>query len=128
MGTGKVFAAPVDVRFSATDQVQPDLLAIRKGRLGIYQGHTVRGTPDIVVEILSPSNSRYDEVEKKRLYASGGAPEYWIVDPKLQALMILRLTGSGYIEVEPENGLLRSTAVADFTIDPAALFANVTPG
>jgi Uma2 family endonuclease len=125
-GTGKAFAAPVDVRFSATDQVQPDLLAIRKDRLSTYQGHIVQGHPDIVVEILSPSTSRYDEIEKKRLYASAGVPEYWIVDPKPQTLTIFRLTDSGYIVVEPENSLLRSTAITDFTIDPAALFANIT--
>ncbi len=75
-GAGMVYAAPVDVRFSSRDQVQPDLLAIRDERLGIYRGHTVLGAPDIVVEILSPPSAAYDEVEKRCLYAAGGVPEY----------------------------------------------------
>src|SRR5680860_1564 len=40
-GWGKVFFAPVDVRFSAHHQVQPDLLVIRKERMGSYRGNTV---------------------------------------------------------------------------------------
>ncbi len=124
-GAGRVFATP-DVRFSEIDQVQPDLVVIRSDRLGIYEGHIVHGPPDIVVEILSPSNARYDQIEKRRLYEKYGVSEYWIVDPKLQMLTILRLTDGVYVETEPENGLLRSTAIVDFTIDPEALFARVS--
>jgi Uma2 family endonuclease len=126
-GAGKAYAAPVDVRFSPTDQVQPDLLAIWKERLDIYQGHVVNGTPDIVIEILSSPTARYDEVEKKLLYADNGVPEYWIVDPKLRILTIYRLAEDGYVEVEPENGPLRSTAIVDFMVDPASHSANVEP-
>ncbi len=127
-GAGMVYGAPVDVRFSGVDQVQPDLLAIRQERLGIYRGHTVHGAPDIVVEILSPSNPAYDEVEKRRLYAAGGVPEYWIVDPEARRMTILRLTGEEY-ELVPENdGWLRSTAVIEFDIEPAALFARLSDG
>jgi Uma2 family endonuclease len=126
-GAGRVFSAPVDVRFSEHNQVQPDLLAIRRERLDIYQGHTVHGAPDIVVEILSPSNASYDEVEKRQLYAAAGVPEYWILDPRVRRLTILRLSGDEYEAVEPVESLLRSTAVVDFDIDPADLFAKLTP-
>src|SRR5680860_248152 len=40
-GWEKVYFAPVDVRFSTNDQVQPDLLLIKNERMGIYRGHTV---------------------------------------------------------------------------------------
>jgi Uma2 family endonuclease len=107
-----VYATPVDVRLSEHDQVQPDLLAIRRDRRHIYRGHTVHGAPDIVVEILPPSNPGYDEVEKRRL-----------VDPVERTLTILRPGGDSYEPVAPEGGVLCSTAIVDFTIDPAALFA-----
>ncbi|CAN5532808.1 Uma2 family endonuclease [soil metagenome] len=123
---GMVYAAPVDVRFSGVDQVRPDLLAIRRERLGIYRGHTVHGAPDIVVEILSPSNPAYDEVEKRRLYAAGGVPEYWIVDPEARRMTILRLTGEEYHVVEPVDGNVRSESIVDFAIDPSELFARLT--
>jgi Uma2 family endonuclease len=126
-GAGEAFPGAVDVRFSPDEQVQPDLIALRSERLDLYQGHIMHGAPDIVVEILSPSTARYDQVEKKRLYENGGVPEYWIVDPKLQTLTIFRLTDGGYVENEPESGLLRSTAVSDFSVDPIALFENITP-
>jgi Uma2 family endonuclease len=67
-GVGEAFPGPVDVRFSPEDQVQPDVVAFRIDRLDMYQGHIAQGAPDIVVEILSPSTARYDQVEKKRLY------------------------------------------------------------
>jgi Uma2 family endonuclease len=126
-GAGKVYTFPVTVRFSTYTQVQPDLVAIRSDRMEIFPINIVHGAPDIVVEVLSPETSQFDQVEKKSLYERNGVPEYWIVDPKLERLTIFRLTDSGYAQVEPEDGLLRSTAVTDFTIDPAALFANVVP-
>ena len=60
-GSGMVFTAPVDVRVSVLDQVQPAILAIRNDRLDIYRGSTVHGAPDIVVKILSPSNPSYEK-------------------------------------------------------------------
>jgi len=60
---GEVYFAPVDVRFSESDQVLPDLVVLLHERRGIYRGNTVYGAPDIVVEILSPSNRSVDLVE-----------------------------------------------------------------
>jgi Uma2 family endonuclease len=125
--SGKVFVGPVDVRFSAHEQVQPDLVAIRQDRLGIYRGHIVHGAPDIVVEVLSPSTESYDRIEKKRLYETYGVPEYWIVDPKLHTVTIFRLTDGRYVEIEAEAGVFHSTAITGFTIDPTALFAEIMP-
>lgn len=124
-GAGEAFSAPVDVRFSELDQVQPDLIAIRRERLGMYQGHVVNGAPDIVVEILSLSSRQYDEVEKMRLYAGAGVPEYWIVDPDRRQMTIYRLAGDGYEASAPIDGLLHSAAVTEFTVDPDALFADL---
>lgn len=125
-GAGEAFAAPVDVRFSEIDQVQPDLIAIRRERLDIYQGHIVNGAPDIVIEILSPSSRQYDEVEKKQLYARSGISEYWIVDPDRRQLTIYRLAGGSYRSTAPVDGLLHSAAVTEFTVDPEALFVELS--
>jgi Uma2 family endonuclease len=126
-GHGKVIQSPVDVRFSEYDQVQPDIVGIKADRLDTCRGNTVYGAPDIVIEVLSPSTERYDRIEKKRLYEGHAVPEYWIFDPKLQTLMLLRLEDRNYAESEAEHGVFRSTAIIDFTIDPAALFVKVTP-
>ena len=84
------------------------------------------GAPDIVVEILSPSNRSYDEVEKRQLYVSGGVPEYWIVDPERRHLAILKLVDDHYEPAPIEGTRVRSTAIVDFEIDVAALFAKVS--
>lgn len=42
----------------------------------------IKGAPDLVVEILSPSNRRYDMVDKLEKYKAAGVREYWIVDPE----------------------------------------------
>jgi Uma2 family endonuclease len=126
-GAGKVYTSPVTVRFSTYTQVQPDLVEIRNDRMHIFPINIVHGAPDIVVEVLSPETSQYDQVEKKRLYERNGVPEYWILDPKLQTLTLFRLIDGRYVESEAEDGVLRSTAITDFTIDPVALFAKVTP-
>ena len=57
-GLGKVYVAPCDVVLSDTDVVQPDLLFISRAREHILTDDNVRGAPDLVIEILSPSTRR----------------------------------------------------------------------
>ena len=74
---GKVIDAPV-LQLSDHDIVQPDLVIVTRQRKHILT-HKIKGIPDLVVEILSPSNSDHDLKTKRRLYESVGIPEYWIV-------------------------------------------------
>ncbi len=124
---GEVYMSPVDVRFSDGDQVQPDLIVLLGERVNIYQGHIVFGPPDLIVEILSPSNRSYDEVEKARLYAANGVPEYWIADPDAPALRPQALVEGRYVPIEPDaDGRFRSIVVPGLILDPARLFAGLT--
>ena len=56
----------------------------------------VRGTPDLVIEVGSPSTRRRDETIKRRLYERAGVAEYWIVDPDLEVVRIYQRQGDGY--------------------------------
>lgn len=76
---GRVLAAPMDVRFSQHDVVQPDLMYISQDRLSIIQ-RIVDGAPDLVIEIKSDSNTAIELQYKKYLYEMGGVSEYWLVD------------------------------------------------
>ena len=57
---GEVFVAPFDVVMSSFDVVQPDILFITAEHAAVITDKNLQGTPDLVVEILSPSNRQYD--------------------------------------------------------------------
>ena len=73
---GELFVAPFDVVFSNVDVVEPDLLYVSKGRASILTQANVQGTPDLVVEVRSPSTGRRDETIKLALYQRAGVSEY----------------------------------------------------
>ncbi len=56
----KLFAAPMDKLFTLHDTFQSDLLFISKERLNIIGESKIEGSPQLVVEILSPSNDTND--------------------------------------------------------------------
>ena len=90
-GTGRVYVAPFDVVLSDTDVVQPDLLFVSNDRTHLVTAANVRGAPDLVVEILSPSTAERDRTLKRALYARHGVNEYWIVDPASRNVTVLAL-------------------------------------
>jgi Uma2 family endonuclease len=92
---GEVFHAPFDVVLSFFDVVEPDLLVVLNDQSTIVTDKHVRGTPAIVVEILSPGTRRVDEKIKRDLYERSGVREYWIVDPEPETIAIHRRSTAG---------------------------------
>ena len=88
----KVYPSSFDVRlFYEEDEsddtvVQPDITIIcdekKRGKEGC------RGAPDLVVEILSPSNTAIEMSRKFKLYQKAGVREYWVVDPETKSLLV----------------------------------------
>jgi len=78
---GELYDAPFDVYLSEHDVFQPDIVFVRKENSEVLTDAGVEGTPDFVVEILSPSNAYLDRKAKLRVYARTGVKELWIVDP-----------------------------------------------
>lgn len=98
-GLGELFFAPVGVEFPATEEgVQPDLVFVSRAQRGIIVEEGIRGAPDLVVEILSPTTERRDRGIKLKLYASQGVAEYWIVDPDARAVEVWRFEGESRCE------------------------------
>ena len=92
--TGRIYYAPVDVVFSVFDVVEPDLLYASNGRMAeIATTKHLRGAPNLVIEIGSPSTRKRDETIKKGLYEQRGVDEYWIVDPRVDVVRVLRREG-----------------------------------
>jgi Uma2 family endonuclease len=96
--TCQVYSAPFDVRLDPTGAddtvVQPDIVVIcdrsKIDRRGCF------GVPDMAVEILSPSTTARDRVQKYNLYRRFGVREYWIIDPDAKTLRVCLLRGGKY--------------------------------
>ena len=85
--------APFDVFFPGADPVRPDILVIVPGGNGRPTQRGLMGPPDLVIEVLSPSNRGHDLLTKRSLYARAGVREYWIADPEARSIEILILDG-----------------------------------
>ncbi|MDQ4077878.1 MAG: Uma2 family endonuclease [Chloroflexota bacterium] len=95
---GKVFIAPVDVRLPGHPvPFEPDILFIRKNRTEIIGEQEIEGVPDLVVEVLSPSNWYYDRKDKFEVYRGAGVQEYWIVDYRAKTIEVFVLDEGEYV-------------------------------
>lgn len=81
-----ILFAPLDVILSRTNVVQPDLIMIHHSRSDIVTKRGIEGSPDLMVEVLSPGSRRRDRLRKAQIYARHGVPEYWSIDPNAQTL------------------------------------------
>lgn len=89
-GRDRVYFAPMDVILAPGTAMQPDLLFVREENHAILKD-VIRGSPDLVVEILSPSTADKDRGLKMETYARHGVGEYWIVDDEFPRVEIYRL-------------------------------------
>jgi Uma2 family endonuclease len=87
--------APIGVLMPACDPVQPDYVVVLASRSAIIADRRIRGVPDLLIEVLSPSSAAYDEDIKLAAYARAGVPEYAIVDPATRTLKHYRLEAPG---------------------------------
>ena len=121
---GRVFDAPFDVVFSERDVVQPDLLFVPSERRRIIRERGVFGPPDLVVEIVSPTNAQRDFQDKLKLYRCYGVREYWIVDIENRSVG-LWVSGEGPLDtcrtVTGDN-FVDSAVLAGFSIGLAEIF------
>jgi Uma2 family endonuclease len=97
---GRLFHAPFDVVFSNFDVVEPDLLYLSNVRSAeALTPQHVRGVPELVIEITSPSTRKRDETIKRRLYERVGVSEYWVVDPDIDTARVYRREAETFARV-----------------------------
>ncbi len=83
--------APVGVLMPGCDPVQPDFVLVGCDHADIISERRIRGVPDLIAEVLSPSNPEQDTVVvKRRAYARAGVPEYWIIRPETRDVLVCR--------------------------------------
>ena len=106
--------------------VQPDLLFVSTAHAALVTEDNIQGAPDIVVEILSESSRKKDEVTKRKLYERFGVQEYWVVDPELEIVKIFKRAQQRYgraIELSKEtNDVLTTELLPGFDFAVSEIF------
>lgn len=123
-GLGRVYNAPVDVVFDDDEVYQPDIVFVKGERRSIIKKNAIHGAPDLVVEIISPSSTFYDTVEKKEVYRKYGVQEYWVVFPGEKGIEVLTLEKQGYLEFSKarKRGIVKSKILAGLEVDLNEVF------
>lgn len=128
---GALYNAPYGVQLPNQSVVEPDLLFVSAARRHIITARCCEGTPDLVVEVLSPSNTRHDLVRKRELYARHGVPEYWVLEPHAEIWRALTdpIAGDGIGEYAAETiygpgDALTTAAIPGLVINVADVFAD----
>jgi Uma2 family endonuclease len=120
--TCRVFSAPFDVRLfpqknlSDDTVVQPDLLVVCDKTKLDQRG--CNGAPDLVIEILSPSNNYSEMFHKFQKYLEARVREYWIINPETQVVQAHILENGHYISTVYQNDdVIPVSILPGFSID-----------
>ena len=123
-----VIATTPGIIFSDSDNVIPDVVWVREGRLRDIldeQGH-LTSAPDLVVEVLSAGSGqeRRDRELKLKLYSAQGVREYWIVDWRKKSIQVYRRENGALVLVETlfENESITSPLLPNFICPLAEIF------
>lgn len=121
----RAYVAPFDVRLPEAGEpdelidtvVQPDVLIVCD--LSKLDDRGMRGAPDWIAEVLSPTTARHDQIVKLPTYERAGVLEVWLIDPTDRMLSIYRLEGGRYgppviLELKGKTAI---SAVPDVAID-----------
>ncbi|MDB5289502.1 MAG: hypothetical protein JWL69_743 [Phycisphaerales bacterium] len=121
---GEVLFAGTRVKVAEETFREPDVLYIPAEHAARDQEEFTEHAA-IVIEVVSESNRDHDLQTKRREYAGAGIPEYWIVDPELSRITVLKLQGNRYVihgEFQPGQTAV-SALLPAFMIDVSACLA-----
>jgi Uma2 family endonuclease len=125
---GHVLYAPSDVILNKINVYQPDIYFISNARRQLISKRGVEGAPDLVVEILSPSNAARDRREKRETYAGAGVQELWLIEPSKQVLEVHPLSFglNAPVTIVREAEIFRPAMFPGLQIDLAKLFQPIS--
>lgn len=131
--TCKVYAAPIDVYLfenssnewideKVQNWVIPDLVVVsdpnKVKNIGII------GTPELIIEIVSPLTAKLDYKTKYTAYEKAGVLEYWVVDPSNQKVDVYLLKNGVYLEAKHyfREDSIKVSILDDLTVDLTNIF------
>lgn len=129
----QVFAAPFDVRLYDSKKsvkqnkeiftvVQPDLCVICDDTK--LDEHGCIGAPDLIVEVLSPGNTKKEMKTKFQLYEENEVREYWLIEPIDRAVLVYTFQNEHYIGLRPltDEDIMNSPLFPDMQFNVEELF------
>ena len=124
----KVFASPFDIVLKNKDGkedtvVQPDLCVVCDPEK-LADGKRCQGAPDLIIEILSPGNSKKEMLNKYELYEEAGVREYWVVRPDYKEITQFVLENNKYCTLPPvvEGTIIHSAIFPDLSLQTEDIF------
>ena len=128
---GIVLPAPFEIHLSETSRpVLPDVVFIRADKQPELDAPYYEGSPDLIVEVLSPSSVRLDRHIKFDAYERAGVAEYWIVNPRTRSVEIYTLSAGEYALLGEFVGdeTLTSKVLPGLSIVVSSLFGSGSQG
>lgn len=123
---GKVYYAPIDIRFTPDNVLIPDIVFVAHDRLHVIGSRAVDAPPDLVVEILAPGTRQRDLTVKRDLYAQFGVQEYWIVDPAARTVEVLERIGNSFQRVPLlDDGTIQSRVLPELRLPLETVFEDI---
>ena len=124
-GSCKVYPGPFAVNLFADDStfVEPDISVVCDRSKLSDRG--CEGAPDLVVEVISPSNPEMDYVTKLNLYREAGVREYWICDPQRERVLAYRFGTDEVMEAYPFDAEVESMVLPGFRVSFGRIVGNM---
>lgn len=105
---GETRVALYGVYLDNENVIEPDILFISNEKLDHIKKNGFHGVPDLIIEILSPSNEKYDSLIKKRLCERFAVKEFWIVNPETREATGFQWNNGKYTEMYHGMGQIKS--------------------
>ena len=120
---GKVRFAPLRLRIRPGKFREPDLLLVLSATDPRRQNRFWLGA-DLALEVVTEDKPERDLVDKRGDYAEAGVPEYWIVNPITETIIVLRPEGGAYVEagVYHRGQSALSVLLPEFSVPVAEVF------
>jgi Uma2 family endonuclease len=101
----------------------PDIAVFIRANVVEHDGY-IHSAPELVVEVLSPANTRSERAEKLQDYESLGVPEVWVISPEAQTVEVLRLNEDRRLVTTAllREGQLKPTHFPEASVDLAAIW------
>jgi Uma2 family endonuclease len=123
---GKVLGPDSLIHLAPGRKCAPDVFFVRRERMPMPMKE-FSGVPDLIIEVLSPSNRRYDLEDKRLIYRRAGAEEVWFLDAEFRRVIVDRRRADGYVEEVVTAGKLSSGVLEGFWVNVSWLWGSPLP-